>query len=83
METKEQRIRRKFRKLVNQSPEFLNLDKKIMLDCICDWFFENKKQMTQEDLDGLIEKCKREEENKEATKEFHKLLVRSKEMGFH
>ena len=28
-------------------------------------------------------KQKREEENKEATKLFHKLLVKSKELGFH
>ncbi len=28
-------------------------------------------------------KQKRNEMNKEATKEFHKLLIRSKELGFH
>ena len=59
METKEQRIRRKFRKVINTSPEFLNLDRKKMLDLLCDWFKKYQREITQTELNELINECKR------------------------
>jgi|TARA_Y100000310_G_scaffold48951_1_gene45273 hypothetical protein len=60
METKEQRIRRKFRKVINKSPEFLNLDRKKALDLMCDWFKENHRQIKSDEFDLILAKCKKE-----------------------
>ena len=60
METKEQKIRRKFKKVIANAPEFLEVDKKKMLDEFCNWFKENHRQITQEELDELISKSKKD-----------------------
>lgn len=61
METEKQRrtrIRRRFKKVIDKSPEFLNVDRKKMLNLLCNWFFENKRQIEKQELDNLIEQAR-------------------------
>lgn len=58
METKEQKIRRRFKKVIATSPEFLNLDREKMLNLLCDWFKNNHREIERKELDELIRKCK-------------------------
>lgn len=59
METREQRIRRRFKKVIAESPEFLNLDRTKMLNLLCNWFMEHQRQITRSELDSLIEEAKK------------------------
>tara|TARA_Y100000310_G_scaffold213894_1_gene214891 strand:+ start:223 stop:465 length:243 start_codon:yes stop_codon:yes gene_type:complete len=80
METKEQKIKRKFRKVVNTSPEFANTDKKKALELLCNWFSKNKRDITEKEFNQIIERAER---HKKVNEDFGKLLVKSKELGFH
>lgn len=58
METKEQRIRRKFRQVINTYPEFEGTDKKVALNLICDWFKQNQREITEPEFEQIIRQSK-------------------------
>lgn len=61
-ETKEERIRRKFKHLIETDPKFADLSKMKkakMLRLLCDWFKINQRLLSPTEFAEMIKECKK------------------------
>lgn len=79
-EEKRQKFIQRARSILIADKTLKDIDIDYASGLICDWFDKNKRSIDSKSYRKIIDKAR---EKKKVNEEFRKVLIKSKELGFH